>query len=145
MINGDDIEAFETLYGYWGCDYDTKARVQNMTPMSMVKEFASETGQNPQPHLYATLIAEEADEWRSEYQRDTKEEQLKELADLVYVIYGFANAKGWDLDEAIRRVHVNNVGRCIQPDGTIHRREDGKIIKNPEYPAVNLNDLTQEQ
>lgn len=145
MINGDDIEAFEALYGYWGCDYGNKDRVQNMTPMSMVKEFARETGQNPQPHLYATLIAEEADEWRSEYQRDTKEEQLKELADLVYVIYGFANAKGWDLDEAIRRVHVNNVGRCIQPDGTIHRREDGKIIKNPEYPAVNLNDLTQEQ
>jgi len=63
------------------------------------------------------------------------------LADLVYVIYGFANAKGWDLDEAIRRVHVNNLGRCIQPDGTIQRRVDGKILKNKDYPKVNLEDL----
>jgi predicted HAD superfamily Cof-like phosphohydrolase len=87
------------------------------------------------------LIAEEADEWRSEYQHDTKAEQLKELADLVYVIYGFANAKGWDLDEAVRRVHENNLGRCIQPDGSVQRRADGKILKNKDYPAVDLSDL----
>mgnify|MGYP000270449061 CR=1 FL=1 len=141
MINKTDIEAFEDMYGYWGTDYGTKARIQTMTPLDMVKEFADKTGQDPQPYLYAALIAEEADEWRSEYQRDTKEEQLKELADLVYVAYGFANAKGWDLDEAVRRVHINNVGRCIQPDGSVQRRADGKILKNPDYPAVNLTDL----
>jgi predicted HAD superfamily Cof-like phosphohydrolase len=107
----------------------------------MVKEFAEKTEQEPQAFLYAALIGEEADEWRSEYLRDTKEEQLKELADLVYVIYGFANAKGWDLDEAVRRVHINNLGRCIQPDGSVQRRADGKILKNPDYPKVNLTDL----
>ena len=142
MLNDTDLDAFG--YGYWTSNYKTKARVHNMTPMSMVKEFASTTGQLPQPYLYAGLIAEEADEWRSEYQRDTGAEQLKELADLVYVIYGFANAKGWDLDEAIRRVHINNVGRCIQPDGSIQRRADGKILKNPDYPKVDLTDLVQE-
>lgn len=143
MITKEDIEAFdeEGMYGYWGCDYTTKARVQTLTPMGMVKEFADKTGQEPQPYLYAALIGEEADEWRSEYLRDTTGEQLKELADLVYVIYGFANAKGWDLDEAVRRVHVNNLGRCIQPDGTVQRRADGKILKNKDYPKVNLTDL----
>lgn len=141
MISGDDIEAFETLYSYWGSDYKTRTRVLNMTPMSMVKEFAKKTQQKPEAYLYAGLIAEEADEWRSEYLRDTGPEQLKELADLVYVIYGFANAKGWDLDEAVRRVHINNVGRCIQPDGSVQRRADGKILKNPDYPKVDLGDL----
>jgi NTP pyrophosphatase (non-canonical NTP hydrolase) len=141
MISGEDIEAFESLYGYWGCDYGTRARVSNMTIMAMVQEFATKTEQTPQPYLYAALIGEEGDEWRSEYLRDTKEEQLKELADLVYVVYGFANSKGWDLDEAVRRVHINNVGRCIQPDGSIQRRADGKILKNPDYPKVNLKDL----
>ena len=141
MLNETDLEAFESLYGYWGSDYKTRTRVLNMTPMSMVKEFAERTGQKPEPYLYAGLIAEEADEWRSEYLRDTQEAQLKELADLVYVIYGFANAKGWDLDEAVRRVHINNVGRCIQPDGSVKRRADGKIMKNPDYPKVNLIDL----
>jgi len=135
LINETDLEAF----GYWSAPY-YKA---SLTVPQMVKEFASETGQTPQPHLYAALIAEEADEWRSEYLHGTKEPQLKELADLVYVVYGYANAKGWDLEEAVRRVHENNLGRCIQPDGTIKRREDGKILKNKNYPAVDLTDLTQ--
>jgi len=136
MINEYDLDAFG--YGYWSA---TEVKPIPMTVSQMVREFSVKTEQLPQPYLYAALIAEEADEWRSEYQRDTGPEQLKELADLVYVVYGFANAKGWDLDEAVRRVHINNVGRCIQPDGSIQRRADGKILKNPDYPKVNLNDL----
>lgn len=134
MIGPDDLEAF----GYWA------AEAPEPTPKTvpqMVREFAVKTEQLPKPYLYAALIGEEADEWRSEYLRDTREEQLKELADLVYVVYGFANSKGWDLDEAVRRVHENNLGRCIQPDGTVQRRADGKILKNPDYPKVNLSDL----
>jgi NTP pyrophosphatase (non-canonical NTP hydrolase) len=138
MLNETDLDAFG--YGYWSAVSSTK----KLTVPQMVKEFSVKTGQLPQPYLYAALIAEEADEWRSEYQRDTGAEQLKELADLVYVVYGFANAKGWDLDEAVRRVHVNNLGRCIQPDGSIQRRADGKILKNLDYPKVDLTDLVQE-
>jgi predicted HAD superfamily Cof-like phosphohydrolase len=134
MINADDLEAF----GYWAA---AEPPAKPMTVPQMVKEFSAKTGQLPKPYLYAALIAEETDEWRSEYLHDTSEAQLKELADLVYVVYGYANAKGWDLDEAVRRVHENNLGRCIQPDGTVHRRADGKILKNPDYPKVDLTDL----
>jgi predicted HAD superfamily Cof-like phosphohydrolase len=134
MINEHDLDAF----GYWSA---VNPEPKPMTVPQMVKEFAVKTQQFPQPFLYAGLIAEEADEWRSEYLRDTREEQLKELADLVYVIYGFANAKGWDLNEAVQRVHENNLGRCIQPDGSVQRRADGKILKNPDYPKVDLTDL----
>jgi len=38
---------------------------------------------------------------------------------------------------------VNNMGRCMQPDGSVKRREDGKIIKNKDYPAVDLSDLIE--
>lgn len=111
----------------------------------MVTEFAKVTGQKPDPDLYGDLIVEEFHEWWDEfvcfYMNTPSTNELKELADLVYVIYGYANAKGWNLDEAIRRVHVNNVGRCVQPDGTVKRREDGKILKNKDYPKVNLEDL----
>jgi len=134
MINEHDLDAF----GYWSA---TPTDLKPMTVPQMVKEFSVKLDQLPQPYLYAGLIAEEADEWRSEYLRDTREDQLKELADLVYVIYGFANAKGWDLNEAVRRVHENNLGRCIQPDGSIQRRADGKILKNKDYPKVDLTDL----
>ena len=72
---------------------------------------------------------------------ESRDKELKELADLVYVIYGYANARGFDLDEAVRRVHENNMGRMYQDDGTIWRRDDGKIIKNKNYPKVSLDDL----
>lgn len=109
------------------------------TVMDMVREFVTATEQTPNTGLYEKLILEEFSEWVREAQGTTDE--LKELADLVYVCYGYANSIGYDLDEAIARVHENNVGRCIQPDGTIKRREDGKIMKNPDYPKVQLEDL----
>lgn len=123
------------------------------TPLTMVQEFAKLSGQKPDKHLYANLITEEYDEWDFEADLQSAEmrkhhgynyhpeRELKELADLVYVIYGYANARDWDLDEALKRVHENNVGRMYQPDGTIHRREDGKILKNKDYPKVDLSDL----
>lgn len=122
-------------------DYSRKARLAVMTPLDMVREFAEVTSQEPMYQLYAKLIQEEHAEWTAEYAYGSTTEQLKELADLVYVIYGYANARGWNLDEAVRRVHDNNVGRCIQPDGTVKRREDGKILKNKDYPKPDLHDL----
>lgn len=135
MISHEDIEALSDTYAYW-----IEEEV-SLETKDMVKEFARLSGQVVKPSLYASLIQEEFDEWRSSYLRDELEPQLKELADLIYVVYGYANAKGWNLDEAIYRVHVNNVGRMFQPDGTIKRRQDGKIMKNKDYPKVNLNDL----
>ena len=121
--------------------------------MSMVKRFAKVMGQEPNPSLSESLIDEEYEEWSFESSLQSGEvakhyaqkydpvAELKELSDLVYVIYGYANVRGWDLDEAVRRVHENNIGRCIQPDGSIQRREDGKILRNPDYPKPDLSGL----
>lgn len=110
------------------------------TPAQMVAEFYKQLGTKPDFLMAECLVFEEFNEWRLTG-GDEDEEQLKELADLVYVIYGYALANGWDLDEALYRVHANNLGRMTQPDGTIKRRADGKVIKNPDYPKVNLEDL----
>ena len=114
---------------------------QRKTPTEMVKEYAKVSGQKPDVYLYQTLIDEEFVEWYDEAQTGTNVAELKELADILYVIYGYANARGWDVEEALKRVHENNMGRMRQPDGSIKRREDGKIIKNPDYPKVTLEDL----
>lgn len=132
----------ETMYEY----YDPDAGVKMVrSPLDMVREFATTMGQAPKIGMSAALISEEYKEWQAEYfHKETNLRnvlELKELADLVYVIYGYANAIGYDLDTALERVHQNNIGRCIQPDGTIKRREDGKILKNPDYPKVKLSDL----
>ena len=65
---------------------------------------------------------------------------LKELADLVYVCYQYAENLKWDLDEALNRVHRSNMSK-LGEDGKPIRREDGKILKGPNYQEPSLTDL----
>lgn len=136
MLTQDQIEDWNESEAY----YNAEHYPVNMSPMDMVVEFCSKTGQEPTPSLYVKLIGEEIDEWTKEGMIKS-EGDLKELADLIYVLYGYALAMGYDLDTAVERVHENNLGRCIQPDGTVKRREDGKILKNKGFPKVDLSDL----
>lgn len=68
-----------------------------------------------------------------------REHALKELADLVYVCYQLAAAVGWDLDEALRRVHISNMSKLV--NGRPLRREDGKVLKGPNYREPVILDL----
>lgn len=134
------------MWDYWD-EAQPTPEPDKTTTMDKVREFAQVTGQKPDLEMSATLVREEFFEWSDELylynhqNLSNHKAELKELSDLVYVIYGYANARGWNLDEAIKRVHENNIGRCVQPDGTIKRRADGKILKNPDFPAVVLDDL----
>ena len=69
-------------------------------------------------------------------------EALKELADLVYVAYQYATNMGWDLDEAYTRVHDSNMSKLDEEGKPIYR-EDGKIMKGPNYFTPTLTDLIQ--
>ena len=65
---------------------------------------------------------------------------MKELADLVYVCYQYAENMGWLLDEALDRVHKSNMSKLDEEGNPIYR-EDGKVLKGPNYQPPNLNDL----
>ena len=67
-------------------------------------------------------------------------ECLKELADLVYVCYQYAANLGWDLDEALDRVHQSNMSK-LDDNGNPIYREDGKVLKSKNYQPPNLTDL----
>ena len=69
-----------------------------------------------------------------------REDCLKELADLVYVCYQYAVNMGWDLDEAMYRVHKSNMSK-LDEYGKPVLREDGKVLKGPYYQPPNLEDL----
>ena len=69
-----------------------------------------------------------------------KAECLKELADLVYVCYQYAENQNWDLDEALDRVHKSNMSK-LDGDGQPIFRKDGKVLKGPNYAPPNLEDL----
>ena len=69
-----------------------------------------------------------------------KEECLKELADLVYVCYQYAANMGWDLDRALNLIHESNLSK-LGADGKPIYREDGKVLKGPNYKKPNLHSL----
>ena len=93
------------------------------------------------------LIAEESAEFSDAISlatadlsnKQAREEALKELADLVFVCYQFAAMAGWDLDEALQRVFASNLSKLV--DGKPLKREDGKVLKGPNYRKPSLIDL----
>jgi predicted HAD superfamily Cof-like phosphohydrolase len=65
---------------------------------------------------------------------------LKELVDVLVTCHQKAAAYGWDLQTAHNRVHESNMSK-LGADGKPIRREDGKILKGPNYFEPNLIDL----
>lgn len=59
------------------------------------------------------------------------------LADLVYVIYGMAIESGIDLDKVLAEVQASNLSK-LMPDGSVKLREDGKVLKGPNFFQPNI-------
>ena len=96
--------------------------------MNLIKEEASEF-----------LVA--ADEVYADPEKDPlRSELLKELSDLVFVCYQFAATYNLDLDEALRRVYESNMSK-LDEQGNVIYREDGKVLKGPNYKKPELGDL----
>ena len=97
-------------------------------------------------NLQKNLIVEEfkefleADQEMALMDAQAKEACLKELADLVYVCAQYAENMEWDLEQALRRVHKSNMSK-LGEDGNPIYREDGKVLKGPNYQPPNLSDL----
>lgn len=75
---------------------------------------------------------------------ERKANLLKELCDLQYVISGLAVAFGLPLQPAFNRVHASNMSK-LDADGNPIYREDGKVMKGPNYRPPNLEDLVNEK
>lgn len=83
-------------------------------------EFADEIA----PAVYGTAPAD-------------KRKLAKELADILYVVYGTADAFGIDIDRVFEEVHRSNMSKLV--DGKPLKREDGKVLKGPNYTPPNLD------
>ena len=82
----------------------------------------------------------EADGFLFRHGKNVQEECLKELADLVYVCFQYAENMNWFLDEALNRVHESNMSK-LDEDGNPIYREDGKVLKGPNYKPPDLSDI----
>ncbi len=86
---------------------------------------------NPEVHpeelcLRARLIREEAKELLAELYkyRPDMGDIAKEMADVLYVVYGTAVALGIDLNNEFKSVHMDNMSKPVGP-----KRTDGKVLK----------------
>lgn len=116
----------------------------------MVEEFHKSFGHpvaedfsKDQVLLRVELIAEEFLEVGKEFEGGSPEKidrkaLTKELADLLYVTYGTAVAFGLPLEEVFKEVHKSNMSK-LGEDGEPIYREDGKILKGPNYKEADLD------
>lgn len=72
-------------------------------------------------------------------QAETKLKMFKELADLQYVLSGMVVALGIPMQEVFRRVQASNMSKLV--NGKPIKREDGKVLKGPNYRKPDLSDL----
>jgi predicted HAD superfamily Cof-like phosphohydrolase len=69
-----------------------------------------------------------------------KELLAKELADLLYVVYGTAEELRIPLEAVFNEVHRSNMDK-VWDDGTVHYNEFGKVLKPPTYTPPNLEKI----
>lgn len=113
----------------------------------MVGDFMEAFGQEvlympsmPDTNLAALrldLINEEVQELRDGLGKKSMLEIADALTDILYVVYGAGHAFGIDLDECFNEVHRSNMTK-LGEDGRPLYREDGKVMKGPNYEDPNL-------
>ena len=116
-----------------------------MTNFGKVEEFMDAFGQNvesePQwssvDELRYALIEEELHELREALDDKNIIEVADALTDLLYVVYGAGHSFGIDLDKCFEEVHNSNMSK-LGADGKPIYREDGKVLKGPDYWKPNL-------
>ncbi len=78
------------------------------------------------------ILKEEFEEYLEAEDVDSIVEIADALADIVYIAYGTAITYGIDLDDVLTEVHRSNMSK-LGVDGKPIRREDGKVLKGPNY------------
>lgn len=117
-------------------------------PFSQVEDFLIAFDQtvdkdnDSQRVLYAKLISEEFSEFLQAYFEKDNVEQLDAVCDLVWVLIGYAKSRGWDVEGAFDEVARSNMSKIDPITGKPIKREDGKVMKGPNYFRPELKKYT---
>lgn len=90
--------------------------------------------------LRIRLIQEEFDELKESMAAGDLAALAKEMADLLYVVYGTAVSYGIDMEPVFREVHRSNLSKVGG-----YKREDGKWVKPPTYSPANIAPIIEVQ
>lgn len=86
-------------------------------------------------------LQEELDEYWDAVNAGNDVETLDALVDLVYIALGTAYRRGWDFNEAWRRVHEANMAKERGKPSTSKYNSGFDIVKPEGWQPPNLNDL----
>lgn len=90
--------------------------------------------------LRIRLIDEEFAELRESLDKEDLQGIAKELADLLYVVYGTAVSYGIDMAPVFREVHRSNMSKVGG-----YKREDGKWVKPATYSPAEIGAVLARQ
>lgn len=90
--------------------------------------------------LRTRLIQEEFEELKEAMASDDLPAIAKEMADLLYVVYGTAVSYGIDIAPVFREVHRSNMSKVGG-----YKREDGKWVKPATYSPARIEPILVEQ
>lgn len=90
--------------------------------------------------LRVRLIQEEFDELKEALGQESLVAIAKELADLLYVVYGTAVSYGIDMEPVFQEVHRSNLSKVGG-----YKRADGKWVKPPTYSPASLDPILHAQ
>ena len=85
--------------------------------------------------LYYKLIKEEFDELCD---ASIRVEELDAIADLIWVLIGYAHARGYNIEGAWNEVARSNMSKIDPVSGKVIKRADGKILKPETFSPPNL-------
>ncbi len=86
--------------------------------------------------LRVRLIQEEFDELKAAMAAKDLAAVAKEMADLLYVVYGTAVSYGIDMQPVFQEVHRSNLSKVGG-----YKRPDGKWIKPPTYSSAQVEPI----
>lgn len=116
--------------------------------MDFMNNFKQEVKYNPEfpdekvQKLRISLIEEELEELKEAIENKDVVGVADALTDILYVTYGAGAAFGIDLDKCFEEVHNSNMSK-LDRDGRPIYREDGKILKGPDYFEPNLEKIVE--
>ncbi len=119
MTNYEKVVDFHATFGH------PVAEVAGVPPQELVD-------------LRISLIQEEFMELFDAVATNNIVEMADALTDMLYVIYGFGAVAGINLDLTFAEVHRSNMSK-LGADGKPVLREDGKILKGPNYSPPDLS------
>lgn len=120
---------------------DKQAMVEEFHHKFSILAQATPTDLNEETkRLRVRLIEEEFDELKESMVGGDLAAVAKEMADLLYVVYGTAVSYGIDMDPVFREVHRSNMSKVGG-----YKREDGKWVKPATYSPARIEPILAEQ